>query len=297
MQSRRIFLHNTLLTLVVFSLSGLRADAWQISTFQGKDSFKRILAKAKAQNWVALPIGELMGKIALELEGTPYVANTLELSPDHEYCSVDFLGLDCVTFFETTLGFARMLKTGGHTPADLLKAITFTRYRGGKIGDYTSRLHYTTDWFRDNEAKHVVEILSSLPGAEPFKQKVGYMSSHPESSKQLASHPELITVIKKQEEDINNYSLAFVPKEKIAAVEPLLKTGDIVGICTNVPGLDIAHTGLVFRDSNGVAHFMDASSRKNVMKVVLESGPISQTLTRLEKWTGAIFARPLEPRS
>jgi hypothetical protein len=210
-----------------------------------------------------------------------------------------------------------MLKTGGLSPKNLLDEIAFIRYRGGKPGDYSTRLHYTTDWFADNETKHVVKVLSDLPGSKYITQRVGYMSAHPKESPQLVANPALISKIKSSEDAINKRSMKFVPMDKIAAIEAQLKTGDIVAICTRLRGLDVVHTGLVIRTTDGVAHFMDASSKKSKMKVVLEPGPISQTL----KWpkpiygldhklkhnpadkykngsktdTGAIFARPLEP--
>jgi hypothetical protein len=169
------------------------------------------------------------------------------------------------------------------------------RYRGGVVGDYSSRLHYMSDWFSDNESKHVVKLLSDLPGAETFTQKVSTMSSHPSSSRQLVAHPELIAKIKHAETAINNRSLKFIPMDKIAAVEPLLKTGDVVAVCTSLAGLDVVHTGLIFRGDDGVAHFMDATSKKRAMKVTIEPGPISSALNWSKNLTGAIFARPLEP--
>ena len=292
MLSRREFIYSS---VAAYSML-VTGNAYGAAThFQGEPTFKRIVAKAVAENWVALPIGELMGKIAMELQGVPYQANTLELSANQEICSVNLEGLDCVTFFEGTLGLARMLKQGGRTPEDLLREVSFTRYRHGKPGDYTTRLHYTTDWLVDNQAKHVVEILSQLPGAQPFRQKVGFMSEHPELSIQLKAHPELIPKIKRDEQAINSRSLTYIALDKLAAVEPLLKTGDIVGITTSQPGLDIAHTGLVIRTTDGIVHFMDASSRTSVMKVTLEPDRLSETLARNKHATGAMFARPLEP--
>ena len=74
------------------------------------------------------------------------------------------------------------------------------------------------------------------------------------------------------------------------------KSGDIVGIATTEPGIDIAHTGLVIVDESGVPHFMDASSSKKKMQVTFEPGPISEShSTGRQKLTGAVFARPLEP--
>ncbi len=262
--------------------------------FKGEDVFNHIVAKAKAENWQALPIGELIGKIAMEFKDTPYVGFTLELSKDHEACVVNLKGLDCVTFFEDSLGMARMIKKGKSKPEDLIAEITETRYRGGKLGDFTSRLHYTTDWFVDNEKKGTVKILTpELPGAAPFTQKVGIMSQHPENYRQLAAHPEMVPTIQKIEDTINGRSLKYLPMDKLKAAEPLLQTGDIVGVCTTADGIDIAHTGLCIKDAQGVVHFMDASSAKKSMKVTLEP-EISTCLNWSPKLTGVMFARPLE---
>jgi hypothetical protein len=306
--TRRDFLRQTTAAtvslLVASALGGVsRAGAAEeaIEPFKGRAVFDRILARALADKWGALPIGEAMGKIARELEGTPYVGFTLELSPDREVCAVNLTGLDCVTFFEDTLDFARMLKKGGRTPEALLAEVTFTRYRGGKLGDFTSRLHYTTDWFDDNQRKGVVKILApELPGNAPFTQKVGIMSQKPQNYRQLKAHPELIPAIRRFEEQINARnaaSMRYIPMNQLARAEKLLRTGDIVGVCTTGPGIDIAHTGLVYRDERGVPHFMDASSSRRKMKVTLEPDPISQALAWSKKLTGAMFARPQEPQA
>jgi hypothetical protein len=270
-----------------------------LEPFKGEDIFDRILKKAEAGKWASLPIGQCMGRIAMELVGTPYVGFTLELSKDKEVCSVNLTGLDCVTFFEDTLDFARMLKKGGHTPEALLAEVTFTRYRDGKLGDFTSRLHYTTDWFYNNEKKGVVKILApELPGAAPFTQKVGIMSEHPEYYRQLKAHPDLVPQIKMFEDEINARnaaSMKYIPMDKLAEAQSHLQTGDIVGVCTTERGIDIAHTGLIYKDEQGVPHFLDASSSKSKMKVTLEKGPISGSLNWSKKLTGAMFARPLEP--
>src|SRR5438045_9150843 len=94
-----------------------------------------------------------MTHVAMELVGTPYVGFTLELDKDREVCSVDLKGLDCVTFFEDTLDFSRMLKKGGRTPAAMLAEVTLTRYRGGTLGDFTSRLRSKPDRMYHNEKK------------------------------------------------------------------------------------------------------------------------------------------------
>lgn len=296
--SRREFVCKGILSFVL--LSGLYpwrncpANEAAPFSFSGVDVFRRIVKAAKAGKWGSLPIGELMGKIARELEGTPYLGGTLDKSVDSEICTINLNALDCVTFFECTLDLARMLKNGGTSEHDLLKEVRFTRYRGGLQGDYSTRLHYSTDWFYDNQEKGVVKILADLPGSEPFKQKVAFMSANPDKYKQLAAHPELLSKMRACEGAINKRKLTYVPSNKLALAESYLKTGDIVGACTNIAGLDIAHTGIVYRDSDGIAHFMDASSKKANMKVTIEEGPISAVFSNSKAWTGAMFARPLE---
>ncbi|SRR6266581_6448285 len=271
--------------------AGLQA---QLERFKGQDVFDQIVKKSSTEKWNALPIGELIGRIALELKGTPYVGFTLEVSKDAEYCVVNLKGLDCVTFFEDALCMARMLKRQKSSPEDLIREVQFTRYHGGKMGDFTTRLHYTTDWFVDNEQKGVVKILTpDLPGAELFTQKVGIMSQHPENYRQLAAHSELLGEIRLAEEKINARSLKYLPMDKLEAAEHLLQTGDIVGVSTTAEGIDIAHTGLCIKDEQGIVHFMDASSSRRNMRVTLEP-QISKCLNWSSKLTGVMIARPLE---
>jgi hypothetical protein len=298
MTRRELLRYAALGTVGLLGGSAMAASAdWvqeQLKHFTGQDVFTRIVNKSSAENWNRLPMGELMGKIAMELNGTPYVGFTLELSKNAEYCVVNLKGLDCVTFFEDSLCMARMIKKGKRSPEDLINEVQTTRYRGGKMGDFTTRLHYTTDWFVDNAKKGVIKILTpELPGAEPFTQKVGIMSRHPENYRQLTAHPEFLAAIRLAEDKINARSLKYLPMNKLKAAEPLLQTGDIIGVCTTEEGIDIAHTGLCIKDEQGVVHFMDASSSRRKMKVTFES-EISTCLNWSSKLTGVMFARPLE---
>ena len=265
------------------------------TSFIGIPVFERIVAKANAHGWKELPMPALMGNVAKEFIDTPYVAYTLELDDHREIPSCNLEGLDCVTFFESTLDLARMLKLGGSTPDDLIAQIEFTRYRGGRPAGYTSRLHYTTDWFYDNEKKGVIKDLSpELPGAEPFTQQVGYMSAHPDSYRLLKNNPELVPKIRAMEETVNARKKWYLPLDKIAKAEHLFQTGDIVGVCTTHAGIDIGHTGICYRDDSGMVHFMDASSLD--MKVTLEPRDFSRDFRWSKANTGVVIARPLEPR-
>src|SRR5881628_1213380 len=172
--------------------------------FAGQETFERLLMLGRERAWSELPIGERIGAIGMALRQTPYVAATLELYEDREVCSVNLTGLDCVTFFESALAVARMLRRGGRTPEVLLTEVTYMRYRDGRVTDYASRLHYLSDWFFDNDARRVVRVITGdLPGAVPVTKRVGYMSAHPEAYRQLKANPELVAKIARVEADIN----------------------------------------------------------------------------------------------
>ena len=263
------------------------------SAFIGRPVFNRLMAKAAAEGWPELPLGELMGRFGQELLGTPYVGHTLELDDTVESCVVNLDGLDCVTFFESTLALARIVRAGTPTESAMLDAVRLTRYRDGIQNGYASRLHYTTDWIWDNARRGPVKDLApELPGAEPFTQQVGFMSAHPQAYRQLKAHPEWVPAIRRCEDAINARPKMFVPLARIAAIEPLLQTGDIIGIATTTPGIDISHTGICFKDAQGVAHFMDASSAPSRMKVTLE-GAMHEAVAGSPRSTGIVVARPL----
>jgi Protein of unknown function (DUF1460) len=261
------------------------------NVFTGQATFERLLTLARERGWGELPIGERIGAIGMALRQTPYATATLELYDDREVCSVNLLGLDCVTFFESTLALARMLRRGGRTPEALLAEVTFTRYRGGQLADYASRLHYMSDWFDDNEQKRVVRVITrELPGATRFTKRVSFMSTHPEVYRQLKANRELVGKIARVEAQINARDMAFVPKDKVRDAQPVLLTGDIVGITTTLDGLDCAHAGFCYRDE-GVLKLLHASTTQ---KAVVLDEDLATYLARVSTHTGVMVARPLE---
>jgi len=262
------------------------------NVFAGQETFERLLMLGRERAWSELPIGERIGAIGMALRQTPYVAATLELYDDREVCSVNLQSLDCVTFFEGALAFARMLRRGRRTPEAMLAEVSFTRYRGGQLTDYASRLHYLSDWFVDNERKGVVRLITrELPGATRFSKRVNFMSTHPEAYRQLKANADLVRKISAVEAQISARELEYVPKAKVADVQPLLMTGDIVGITTAIGGLDCAHAGLCYRDAGSVPRFLHASTTRHAVVV---DDDLATYLLRVSTHTGIMVARPLE---
>ncbi len=279
--------------LVLSAAVGLRVPTWggQVP-FEGSDVFDRIMRLSDSGNMRFNPIGELTGWVGRQFVGSPYASATLERNVEKEYCFVSMTRFDCVTFFEASLNLARCIKKQKQTSDDLVRAVTETRYRDGKLSGYASRLHYTSDWMDDNARRGIVRVVTGdLIGAVPYDKKVDYMSSHPDAYPQLKARPEWVAKIAAIETEINKRGHLYVPKDRVVDSESLLATGDIVGITTTISGIDCSHTGLIVRDGDR-ALFMHASSSKGQ---VIVGGPISDYLASSAKATGLMVVRPVEP--
>jgi hypothetical protein len=267
------------------------------TVFKGQDQFNRLVAKAKAGNWKALPIGERTAAVGQALVGTRYKHFTLEIDNRIESPSVNFQGVDCWTFFEIALSFARMLNEpeSNWTPERLLHFIEMDRYRGGECtGDYLSRLHYLEDWLYDNNRRGLVEDMTRDLGGRSVPHSAREMSAGWRHYRYLAANRSLLGPLARMEANVSSRSLYEIPKNKVAGIESKLRSGDIIGIISRDRGglYSTAHVGLALRTSDGVLHFMHASSPSNYGRVVVDS-ELSKYLYRYRSDTGILVARPL----
>jgi len=237
------------------------------------------------------PIGNAVVEIGKTFLGTDYVANVLEV-PGEERLVVNMSGLDCVSFYENALVLARCVKKNKMTFDDYKNELQFIRYRGGVINQYPSRLHYTSDYMFDNEKKKVWKNVTKEIGGVRFDKKVNFMSTHPDSYRQIKEHPEFLKAIQEQEKEINSRETYHIPKHLVSGVSDRLKSGDILGITTDMEGLDTSHTGVVIRQ-NGAAYFLHAPLAGK--KVTISEKPFADYLADNKKQIGIMVARPLEP--
>ncbi len=268
----------------------------QSVTFKGEAKFRAVMKQAKDGQWHALPMGERVLRFGHALRGTPYVGYTLEIDDRVESASVNFVGLDCWTFFETSLGLARAIEGGRYeaTKSDLLRHIEFTRYRGGVChGNYLDRIHYLAEWFFDNEARGVAEdITRELGGAEKMTgRKCSEMTTLWKSYRYLKNNPGLRPAMAASEAKVSRLPVYYIPKAKVARIEGKLQNGDIIGIVTKFQGGFCSHVGLASKGKDGKMRFMHAST--GYKKVVVDS-TISEYLNSISKHAGIIVARPLE---
>src|ERR1044071_9572503 len=286
------------LLCLIFSVALASTSRLPFNTiFKGQDQFNRLVAKAKAGNWKALPIGERTAAVGQALVGTRYKHFTLEIDNRIESPSVNFQGMDCWTFFEIALSFARMLNEpeSNWTPERLLHYIELDRYRGGECtGEYLSRLHYLEDWLYDNDLRGLVEDLTRSLGGVSVPHSAREMSAGWRHYRYLAANRSLLVPLARMEANVSSRPLYEIPKSQVARIEPKLRSGDIIGIISRDRGglRSTAHVGLALRTSDGVLHFMHASSPSNYGRVVVDS-ELSKYLYRYGSDSGILVARPL----
>lgn len=289
--NRRTLIKNSL--IVSASLCSLNTMLAKTLVDDSAILFDIIVDKSVKNNWHKLSINEVIIQVAKEFIATPYVGGTLDVN-NSEKCIINLKGLDCVTFFENSLAFARIIKKGKLNIKDLYEELTFTRYRDGELGDYTSRLHYTSDWIIDNIKKNVVIDKTEIIGGLEFHPNVFFMSKYPEKYKQLKDAPELVKTIKEIEGKINKSTLYYLPTSDISNATSLIESGDILALATNIPGLDYSHTGLAYRDDKNRLRFFHASSAK---KEVLIDVELSEYLSNKKKDIGITVLKAIEPKA
>lgn len=252
--------------------------------------FRETMAWAKKKGVAKLPVGEAMAAFGQHFVGTPYVAHSLE-TDGPERLVVNLRGFDCMTFVENMLALARCVRSGKTTFEAFGKQLTFIRYAGGVIDGYPSRLHYFTQWMRDNETKVVVHPLTQELGGASYTKTIDFMSTHTAAYRQLADTA-FVQRIRAIEAALSSSPLYYIPADKIAGIERKLQSGDVIGTVTTMAGMDIAHTGMVLV-KRGKAHFMHAPLSGK--KVLVSQGTLAEYMQSIRSHTGIIVGRPLEP--
>ena len=220
--------------------------------------------------------------------GTPYVAQTLEVG-DREMLVVNLRGLDCTTFVENTLVMGRLMQEDKLNWDTYVQSLEKVRYRDGKLKDYASRLHYFTEWIRDNSEKGLVrDVTEELYGVTVYKE-INFMGTHRDAYPFLASDDNYEQILE-VEKALSGRPLCILPTKEVEQRESLIQDGDIIALATDIKGLDVTHTGLAVRAESGRVHLLHAST---VGEVVISQKPLADYLKGVKRNIGIIVARPL----
>ncbi|MCY7358158.1 MAG: DUF1460 domain-containing protein, partial [Rudanella sp.] len=165
--------------------------------------------------------------------GKPYVSHTLEEN-QNEQLVVNLHQFDCTTFVETIAA----LSLAWHDLPDkknsvlletlFRKYLTKVRYRDGQIDGYASRLHYFSEWLRDNERKGLLQdVTPQLAGNVTVSKPLSYMTAKTFRYPPL-SNPAVFKQMAQIETSLSHEPFAFIPKKNLRKAEINLRDGDII---------------------------------------------------------------------
>lgn len=274
-----------LLFLLVSSLLKAQSVDRLYCTEEDRIIFDRYVSEMEANK--SLPTGELMVKTARFFLNTPYVAATLEKEP--EGLVINLREMDCMTLVENVVALTKTIQSASPSFDVFCKNLQTLRYRDGKIRDYTDRLHYTTDWIYVNQRKGLVKDETSLIGGIPLPVSVSFMSTHPDSYKQLKGNPELTNRLAAIEKEINKRTYYYIPEASINERASKIEDGDIVCFVTTIKGLDISHVGIICRVGDKLT-FIHAST--TYKKVIVNEAPLQEYVEGIKRNSGIMIVRP-----
>lgn len=117
------------------------------------------------------------------------------------------------------------------------------------------------------------------------------MSQHRQSYPHLSDDATYRCMVER-EGKLNGVTTDYIPTNQIRRAYAQLQPGDIVAIATNIPGLDVTHTGLVYRHPNGKIGLIHASP----IGQVTVSPDLHRYVSKVENAIGILVARPIDPR-
>ena len=249
--------------------------------------FSDVMEYARENDLHEEPVGQVMQKIGLQFRGKPYMAGLLDVpSKETLICRLD--GFDCVTFVESALALATAVKQQDYDYETYARLMRDQRYRGGEMDGYCSRLHYFSEWIADNEARGNVRNITEEIGGEPLDKEIDFMSQHRDSYARFATNDSVFQCILDMEERLGNVSLHYIPQDRISAIYDELEAGDIIATATDIEGLDVTHTGLVYENEEGQTGLLHASTTGGV-KI---SPDLQSYIQDNNKQIGIVVARP-----
>ncbi|HEX5963992.1 MAG TPA: N-acetylmuramoyl-L-alanine amidase-like domain-containing protein [Gemmatimonadales bacterium] len=237
----------------------------------------------------AIRVGELAA-------GTPYQPYTLEAylksggSPLREPLTLSLTRFDCVTLVESCIAVARLAGVEG-TPQweGFGREIERMRYRGGDRRGYASRLHYFSEWISDGEKRGLVKDVGAELGGAEDARPLRFMTEHRASYPGLASD-DVFREIGAVERRISRQPRRVIPTKRIPEVVSRIETGDVLAFATEIPGLDVTHTALAYRDENEVLRVLHAPLSGGVVEITRATLP--EYVAAIRRSTGILVARP-----
>lgn len=256
----------------------------------------RAIAAAALAGSAGLPLHLALVDLARQWIGRPYSAFSLDRGPG-ERLRIDLTRFDCFLFVEQLLALARSRPEpaqGG--PAEERAAlqrfgehVRRLRYADGQV-DYCTRQHYFSLWAEAAERQgYLVNLTPYLPGARSWNRRLDFLSRHADRYEPMRQ-PRLRACIAAKERNLT-VDVPYLPLQQLPQALGSLRSGDIFGLVTRVPGLDVTHVGLI-EVTDGRVDALHAAPGAGVIR----SRDLVRYAGRVEDVVGLMVLRPLPPQ-
>jgi hypothetical protein len=180
---------------------------------------------------------------------------------------IDLEGVDCFTYIDYLE--ALRLSNSYTEFKEQLKAV---RYQSGNV-NFVNRNHFFTDWQYSNP-NHIEDITEKI-GANKTKNVVKTLNKKKDGTHFLTGIP------------VKQRKVQFIPSYLIDdEILGKLKSGDYIGIYSDINGLDVSHVGVFVKNANKT-YLRHASSSDKNRKVIDED-----FMTYISNKPGIIVFRP-----
>lgn len=248
----------TIITYIAFTLSIHAVSPMNMKFHCDKDTLKINELLKNGLDSKLTNANDLMVFYAKKLLNTPYVAHTLE--GDTEMLTINIDKLDCTTFVETLYALTRTTLSQRATWRDYANNLESVRYRDGVMSDYSSRLHYISDWIINNSTRgNIKDITPNFKDCRYIVKTIDFMSRHRDLYPSLKDSI-IFSKIRNYEIGYRSHRFPYIKKALVNTkdAKETFKSGDIIGMVTNIDGLDISHLGIILNE-NGKLYFLNAS--------------------------------------
>jgi len=237
-------------------------------------------------------VDELVVMVGKSFLGIPYKENTIE-SEGIETLVVNLRQFDCFTFVENVIVLAQLIHAGKTGFDDFIVQLKKIRYRQGAVAGYASRLHYFSDWLDDNREKGMVSDITAEIGGTRVLKEIHFMTKHPgnyPAMKDGSSCREIMAVEKR----LSAAPRYVIPKAGFWQFEGRIGDGNLIGITTDVEGLDVSHTGFAVWMNEHV-HLLHASQKEG--RVVISENTLGSYLSEGTARSGIMVGQVLTCRN
>mgnify|MGYP001773278871 CR=1 FL=1 len=256
----------TYMTLCAHASSNVHTDKGEIIIL-GKWNEKQLdnIIRKGAQ---IRDLGERIDFLSGQFLHVPYKESTLigNISTPEVFV-INLEGMDCFTYIDYVE--AMRLSSSFSEFKENLKKV---RYQYGEVG-FQNRNHFFTDW-REFNSEHIDDVTEKV-GGEKTKTVEKMLNQKEDGTHFLPGIP----IKERKIRYVPSYSLSRIIIEQ-------LRTGDYVGIYSDVQGLDVSHTGIIIKNGDKT-YLRHASSRDGNRSVVDED-----LISYISNKPGLVILRP-----